>query len=186
MARPREFNQDDVLDGAIDIFWRRGYGATNLPDLLTAMNMSRGSFYGAFIDKRRAYVAALKRYEDVYLVKLLNKLSAPLSSSLAEHLLILYEQIDSTGPLELRRGCFICNAMAEFGTSDAEITQSVTRMSGAIEATLTTVLKTAGKTESQAQTQAKALLQIYYGAQTLSKSGGGASDFLTIIKAIIA
>ena len=48
MARPRAFDEDVALDGAMHIFWRQGYGATNLPDLLNAMGLTRGSFYKAY------------------------------------------------------------------------------------------------------------------------------------------
>ena len=76
MARPREFDSDTALDGAIDIFWRRGYEGTNLPDLLKAMSLTRGSFYAAYGDKHSVFVAALTRYEEVYLGKLLQSISA--------------------------------------------------------------------------------------------------------------
>ena len=64
MARPREFEMDEALEGAMQIFWRQGYGATNLPDLLKAMGLTRGSFYKAFGDKRSVYLEALKRYDE--------------------------------------------------------------------------------------------------------------------------
>ena len=65
MARPREFDFDEAVEGAMQIFWRQGYHATNLPDLLKAMGLTRGSFYKAFGDKRRAYLEALSRYNQV-------------------------------------------------------------------------------------------------------------------------
>ncbi len=64
MARPREFDIEEAVEGAMQIFWRQGYGATNLPDLLTAMGLTRGSFYKAFKDKRAVYLAALQRYDE--------------------------------------------------------------------------------------------------------------------------
>ena len=186
MARPREFKEEDALDGAIDAFWKNGYGATNLPDLLDAMGLTRGSFYAAFTDKHKTYLAALERYENVHLPPLLQKLLEPSNTALEERLLILYEQIDTTGPLNQRRGCFICNAMIEFGTADHLVAKSALRMSNAIENTLFTVLVDAGKDATIAKSQAQALLQLYYGAQALSKAGNGTTDFLTTIKAIIS
>jgi TetR/AcrR family transcriptional repressor of nem operon len=48
MARTREFDEDEVLEEAMHVFWRRGYRATSLHDLLGAMALSKSSFYGAF------------------------------------------------------------------------------------------------------------------------------------------
>lgn len=185
MARPREFAEDKALDGAINIFWKQGYGTTNMPDLLQAMGLTRGSFYAAFSDKHSVYVAALKRYEDVYLAELLEKLSTASSTPISDRLMVLYNQIDTTGPLNQRRGCIICNAMVEFGTTDPSIAQSANRMAHAIETTLCNVLKKDGIHQETAQAKAKVLLQLYFGAQALSKSGADISDFKSMIEAIV-
>ena len=185
MARPREFCSEKALDGAIDIFWRRGYSGTNLPELLKAMGLTRGSFYAAYTDKHSVFIEALKRYEEVYLSEMLDRLSNKSSEPLEQQLLVLFDQIDTSGPPINRRGCFICNAMVEFGGTDAKIATTVARMSKAIEDALSTAIKNKDRTKDVAQTQAKAVLQLYFGAQTLSKSGDGAFDFLNTIKSII-
>jgi len=51
MRKP-EFDRDDVLDAAQQMFWRKGYEATTLPDLLQATGLARQSLYNAFGDKR--------------------------------------------------------------------------------------------------------------------------------------
>lgn len=47
MARPREFDPNEAIERAMDVFWRWGYGAA-LPSLLDGMKIARGSFYKAF------------------------------------------------------------------------------------------------------------------------------------------
>ncbi|MCZ9342618.1 TetR/AcrR family transcriptional regulator, partial [Streptomyces sp. TRM76130] len=52
-GRPREFDKDQTLTRALELFWSRGYGATSIQDLVDALGVERGSLYGAFGDKRR-------------------------------------------------------------------------------------------------------------------------------------
>jgi TetR/AcrR family transcriptional repressor of nem operon len=62
MARPREFDIDQVLDAAINTFWTKGYEATSMADLMEAMNLKKGSIYKAFEDKHDLFCKALERY----------------------------------------------------------------------------------------------------------------------------
>ena len=62
MARPREFDESEVLDAAIAAFWRGGYAATSISDLQAATGLSRGSLYKAFGYKHGLFLAALDRY----------------------------------------------------------------------------------------------------------------------------
>ncbi|NJM33970.1 MAG: hypothetical protein HC850_03830 [Rhodomicrobium sp.] len=58
MARPREFDTDEAIEKAMQVFWEKGHGAA-LPDLLGGMEIARGSFYKAFSDKKSVYLMAL-------------------------------------------------------------------------------------------------------------------------------
>ena len=62
MPRPREFDEDAVLDAATAQFWSRGYEATSVRDLAAAMGLTSASLYNAFGDKRALYERALERY----------------------------------------------------------------------------------------------------------------------------
>ena len=48
MARLREFDYEQVMDGALRLFWQSGYEATSLDGLLNEVGLSKSSFYGAF------------------------------------------------------------------------------------------------------------------------------------------
>ncbi|WP_278020710.1 TetR/AcrR family transcriptional regulator [Flavobacterium ginsengisoli] len=52
MARTKEFNEDQALDKAIEIFWHKGYNGTSAQDLVTHLGLSRSSLYDTFGDKR--------------------------------------------------------------------------------------------------------------------------------------
>lgn len=53
----------DALDRAIEIFAERGYHATSIGDLTSAMGVAQGSVYKAFKDKKSVFIAALERYK---------------------------------------------------------------------------------------------------------------------------
>jgi AcrR family transcriptional regulator len=61
-GRPREFDIDQALDRALNVFWRKGYEGTTLPDLTRAMGINRPSLYAAFGNKEELFRKALDRY----------------------------------------------------------------------------------------------------------------------------
>ena len=62
MARPREFDTDAALDGAIDVFSEHGFEGSSAQMLVDAMGIGRQSLYAAFGDKWQLYCAAVHRY----------------------------------------------------------------------------------------------------------------------------
>src|ERR1700754_2125583 len=62
MARPRKFDETEVVAAARDEFWTRGSAGTSLDDLTAATGLGRGSLYGAFGDKHELFLRALDDY----------------------------------------------------------------------------------------------------------------------------
>jgi AcrR family transcriptional regulator len=62
-GRPRQYDPDRALAKAATAFWKYGYGATSLDDLVAATGMNRPSLYAAFGDKRAIYLKTLERYQ---------------------------------------------------------------------------------------------------------------------------
>jgi TetR/AcrR family transcriptional repressor of nem operon len=74
MARPREFDEQAVLDACLDQFWAKGFAAVSMSDLESATGLGRQSLYSAFGDKRALFAAVLERYAaatEVWLAPLL-------------------------------------------------------------------------------------------------------------------
>jgi TetR/AcrR family transcriptional repressor of nem operon len=61
-GRPKEFDTPEVLQRAMELFWRQGYAAVSLPELLRAMGISRQSLYDTFGSKRELYIGAIEHY----------------------------------------------------------------------------------------------------------------------------
>jgi AcrR family transcriptional regulator len=62
MARPREFDEELVLDKAMQAFWATGYEGTSLHDLLGAMGLTKSSLYQAFGSKEALFARVIERY----------------------------------------------------------------------------------------------------------------------------
>ena len=62
MARPREFDEAEVVQAARDQFWLHGFNGTSLDDLTVVTGLGRGSLYAAFNDKRDLFLRALDDY----------------------------------------------------------------------------------------------------------------------------
>src|SRR5450830_2066792 len=61
-GRPREFDLDAALDKAIAVFTEKGYHGTSVSDLSAALELTAGSIYKAFSDKKTVFASALERY----------------------------------------------------------------------------------------------------------------------------
>ena len=184
MARPREFDMDTAVDGAMQIFWRLGYAATNLPDLLHAMGLSRGSFYKAFGDKRSAYLAALDRYDRTCIGAAVDLLADRLRGDGKVRLLRLFESTETCDHAK-RRGCFVCNAMVEHGPDDPTIVARTKAMSerleDAIYQALSDVTELDGDSELSRRRKAMIVTCLYLGAQAMSKTGTSETDWRSLL-----
>lgn len=61
-GRPREFDDQLVIQAAMDAFWRNGFEATSAQELVDSTGLGRGSLYAAFGSKENLYHEALRRY----------------------------------------------------------------------------------------------------------------------------
>jgi len=52
-GRPKIFDEQDVINKAIEVFWGKGYEAASADELLKAMNIGKGSFYLSFRGGKR-------------------------------------------------------------------------------------------------------------------------------------
>lgn len=169
MSRPREFNMDTALAGAMDIFWRQGFAATNLPDLLDAMGLTRGSFYKAFTDKETAYLKALDFYDQAVVSATVKTLASCESETASACLALLFAPAQ-----EPKRGCFICNAMVELAPVNHRVAVKANRMSNRLQdAIKARILKHRPDADPDWTAEAAdVILHLYFGHQAMGKSGG--------------
>lgn len=171
MGRPREFDTDTALEGAMDVFWRQGYKATNLPDLLKAMGLTRGSFYKAFHDKEAVYLQALDHYDRLTISRGVEMLGTCDLGSASACLAQLF-----AGSGDPQRGCFLCNAIVELAPHHPEVAKRTREMTQRLRGAIADVLTRYGVAEPQDGT-ADVILHLYFGHQALGKAGTTRRDW---------
>jgi TetR/AcrR family transcriptional repressor of nem operon len=77
MARTKEFDPEAALRAALELFWRRGYEATSMSDLVEHLGIGRASIYATFGNKHDLYLKALESYDRSGLTPMVRELSQP-------------------------------------------------------------------------------------------------------------
>ncbi len=87
VGRPRAFDVDIALEKALEVFWRKGYEGTSLPDLTEAMGINKPSLYAAFGNKEQLFLKAIELYEQRPCSFFMPALAQPTAYQVAEHML---------------------------------------------------------------------------------------------------
>ena len=130
MARPRTFDEDRVLDGAVELFREKGFDGVSVPELSRRLGICRQSLYNAFGDKRGLYLRALERWGQQEIdtkIALLEADGSPLDN--VRTLLRGFAAYATSCPSE---GCFTVTAMVE-NRDDPEATEVVARQIARME-----------------------------------------------------
>ena len=139
MSRQKEFDVDEALGQAMELFWCRGYEATSLSDLLEHLSIGKGSFYNTFDSKHELYLRALDRYRGLMGDRLVDELGrpGPVLPAIKGLLEAISEQ--DLGDPE-RRGCMVVNSATELVPRDPEAERRVVanfvRLEDALRATI--------------------------------------------------
>jgi len=118
MARPMEFDRDEALATAIKVFSSHGYEGSSTATLLERMGIARQSLYGAFGDKRRLFLEALKRHNAESIAEIVAPLGADMPCLEALEASLLAFARPGADP---QAGCLGVGSVAEFGRIDPDI-----------------------------------------------------------------
>lgn len=132
LGRPREFDQDDALMAAVNVFWAKGYDGASMKNLTEAMGINGPSLYSTFGDKHNLYLQAIDRYSH-------NDACAPLVAFESEPNIRLAVLAFMNAAIEYAtqhesgtRGCFLSSCVA---TTAGELEGVDTLLAQAIEET---------------------------------------------------
>jgi TetR/AcrR family transcriptional regulator, transcriptional repressor for nem operon len=137
MARPREFDEDEVLERALSTFWEHGYEGTSIDELVAATGLGRASLYGAFGDKEQIFARALERY--------CAKMEEPLAaadgvSARAALARMLRAFVLKSSPKSGPRGCFLLST-AVGGDAPSVVRDAYADYTRRLERTLTALVR---------------------------------------------
>lgn len=173
MGRPREFDIDKALDRILDVFWKKGFDGASLSDLEEATGLKKASLYAAIGNKRKMYLAALDRYDQIWVSAGLKLLERPGDAKLRLKA-IFQALIDSLASEKGRLGCFLCDASVEQAPHDQSTRSSVQSSLHRMESAFSCVLEKQPPYDGDQQKclqKAQELLAVYMGMRVLSKSG---------------
>ncbi|GGL03137.1 TetR/AcrR family transcriptional regulator [Nocardia jinanensis] len=118
MARAKNFDPDEAVGKAMEVFWRKGYARTTPQDLVDAIGIGRGSLYNAFAGKRDLFERSLRRYQAQETVRLIDLLDGP-GSPRERVRAALTMVLDAACSDTERRGCLATNTAVELGADEA-------------------------------------------------------------------
>ncbi len=126
MSRPREFDEDVVLDAVMQRFWAHGYESTSVKDLVEKTGVSSASLYNAYGNKRALFGVALEYYEKKLFGERLARYErlAPREGIEAFFDDILRRSIHDPE----HKGCMVVNAAMELAAHDREVGEAVANM----------------------------------------------------------
>lgn len=131
MSRTKTFDEDRVIDAAVDCFWAHGYEATSVRDLGAAMGIGAASLYNAYGDKRELFLRSLERYANRSMRERIARIEVrhpPVEAIGA----FLGEIVDRSARDPECKGCLLVNSALDVASRDPELGKAVASYLGEI------------------------------------------------------
>jgi TetR/AcrR family transcriptional regulator, transcriptional repressor for nem operon len=115
MPRNKAYDTEHVATQAMHCFWRKGYCATTIEDLVMATGVNRHGLYNDFVDKRGLFLTSLHIYSQLIVSPAFSRVEGK-DACMDDIRSYFHRQIDLAersglpGP-----GCLMANTMVEIG-----------------------------------------------------------------------
>lgn len=169
MARKKEYIEEEVIEKAMDLFWRSGYEATSMQMLEKEMGINKFSIYSSFSNKNGVFLESLKCY-----TQKLHVLLTTLKDSKNGVLGIkqyFYDFIEFTKENEFGKGCLITNTANEIGdNADERIRDIIVRFTEEVKKIFTDILQEdKNKSTSTIEKEADFLIIAMFGFSSATR-----------------
>jgi TetR/AcrR family transcriptional repressor of nem operon len=118
-GRPREFDESEALDAAMRAFWRRGYAATSVDDLMEATGLARQSLYRTFGGKRALFLRAVDYYGQNVTGQVIDGINSAKSPLAGVRGALKVQERMSRQPAPA--GCMLSNSFGQFLQADEDV-----------------------------------------------------------------
>ncbi|MFC0215731.1 TetR/AcrR family transcriptional regulator [Paenibacillus chartarius] len=188
MGRHKEFDKEAVLHKAMLVFWKKGYEAASIPELLEAMELSRSSLYETFGDKQTLYIEAINQYKKWRQAKrdvLVHATSA--KSGIRQYFEL---QIDSALDSESPGGCLITNAAVGMDSPDEQLNTLIRERFDELEKSFYELLRKGQESaeispEKDIKSLAHLLLNLNHSINIVAKVQGNRSKIQQMIDLVM-
>jgi TetR/AcrR family transcriptional repressor of nem operon len=189
IGRPREFDTEQALEAAMMQFWRVGYEATSVQDLLKAMQLSKSSLYQTFGSTHQLFVRCLEYYQRSMAQSLNEQLNNARSArKFLERFLngVVAEAALATD----KKGCMLVNTTNELFQRDAEIADAVSAGTNNLAKVLSRAIER-GQREGDFDPSVKTETLVSYvltnvcGLRTMVKGGADEKALQSVIALIM-
>jgi len=156
-GRPRLYDDEQVIDKAITVFWEKPYDAASAEELLDAMGIGKSSFYLNFKGgKKELFERSLKQFGD----KVLRKLEADLQAASDPIAVVkdFFLSFTRSATNTRNRGCFIGNALMQFSITDTQTREQAAAQLGRLHQLFARAIRTAQQQGRVSTTKSPALL----------------------------
>ncbi|TRW27140.1 TetR/AcrR family transcriptional regulator [Flavobacterium zepuense] len=119
MPRNKEFDYDEKLKTARDLFWKKGYNATTMNDLVDTMQINRSSLYLAYGNKHDLFLKSLTNYiqkKDKQYNQAAQKSDQPLEAIRNVIYSVFKSAVQDTN-------CLFTNSVFELALTDKEVSE---------------------------------------------------------------
>jgi len=190
MARTKDFDENEVLTKAIQLFWHKGYNGTSMQDLVDGLGISRSSLYDTYTDKHTLFIKALESYQNSGADKI-QEISENSGSAKATIKKLLEFVADELLNDKQQKGCFMVNAEVEVAPHDTEVNSLVCKNDQQMEDVFFQVIKKGQdsreiKNEQDARALARFIFNAVKGIRVTAKSTTDKSVFDDIIKLTVS
>jgi len=173
-GRPRQFDQQQALAAAMEVFWRKGYENASCDDLLTAMKINSGSMYCAFGDKQTLFDKAFDLYCSTVFARTHEYLEGP--GSALENVRSLVEFWGEMMLLPDCKGCFLQNTLIEFSQHQDGVAKLARKLMSRLQRMLEMKLVEAAKEgeladDADTSELAAFLVNLASGLNVMSRTG---------------
>ncbi len=189
MGRPREFDREAVLDRALEVFWERGYEATSVQNLVDGMGINRGSLYDTFGDKHTLFLAALDRYDQVWVTRVVDALAEP--GPVRARVRGVFEEASCEAARAERRGCFATNSAVELAPRDSCVAERFAGTLTRVETAFRRALLEAQRggeiaADSDAPALARVLTSGLLGVRVMARAGADPDPLRDAVRVTVA